>query len=98
MILAIEDDGPGFPVELIEHLFQRHAKGHQSSGYGLGLAFVDAVVRAHGGTVTASNCEPRGAKITIHLPLTGSLGDPHLRRGTSEQVTRAPQHMAKLFP
>ena len=73
IIFAMEDNGPGFPDELIEHLFERHAKGQQSSGYGLGLAFVDAVVRAHGGTVTASNCEPRGARITINLPMTASF-------------------------
>jgi signal transduction histidine kinase len=92
MILAMEDNGPGFPVELIEHLFERHAKGQLSCGYGLGLAFVDAVVRAHGGTVTASNCEPSGARITINLPLNGSL-DSHLVIGASEQVARDTQHM-----
>jgi signal transduction histidine kinase len=98
MILAIEDDGPGFPAELIEHVFERHAKGHHSSGHGLGLAFVDAVVRAHGGTVTASNCESRGAMITIRLPLTGSLDDSNLRRKTSEQVATASKQMTNLFP
>jgi signal transduction histidine kinase len=92
MIFAMEDNGPGFPVELIGHLFERRAKGHQSSGYGLGLAFVDAVVRAHGGTVTASNCEPRGARITIDLPLTASLNDSHPGIGASEPA-RDPQQM-----
>ena len=53
--LTVEDDGPGFAPEVSPHLFERRVKGRESSGHGLGLAFVDAVVRAHGGTVTATN-------------------------------------------
>jgi len=66
--LIIEDDGPGFPPEIIENLFVRHAKGKNSSGHGLGLAFVDAVVRAHGGSVAASNGAMGGVRIAIYLP------------------------------
>ena len=33
------------------------------------MAFVDAVVRAHGGTVAALNREQCGARISIYLPL-----------------------------
>jgi signal transduction histidine kinase len=52
-----------------EHLFERRVKGKESNGRGLGLAFVDAVVRAHGGTITATNREGGGARITLSLPL-----------------------------
>jgi signal transduction histidine kinase len=68
-ILIIQDDGPGFAPEIIQHLFERHTKGRDSSGHGLGLAFVDAVVRAHGGSVTGSNRPAGGARIAINLPL-----------------------------
>jgi signal transduction histidine kinase len=67
--LMLEDNGPGFPPEIIQHLFERHAKGNESSGHGLGLAFVDAVVRAHGGSVAAWNGPRGGARISIDLPL-----------------------------
>ena len=67
--LFVEDDGPGFPPELIPNLFERHTKGKGSKGHGLGLAFVDAVVRAHGGSVTAGNGVPRGVRIHIDLPI-----------------------------
>jgi hypothetical protein len=67
--LKIEDDGPGFAPEVIDHLFESRVKGKESSGHGLGLAFVDAVTRAHGGAVSASNREEGGAKITVILPL-----------------------------
>jgi signal transduction histidine kinase len=68
-IFIIEDDGPGFAPEIIQHLFERRTKGRDSSGHGLGLAFVDAVVRAHCGVVNASNRPTGGARITIALPL-----------------------------
>lgn len=67
--LLIEDDGPGFPSELQGRIFQRFAKGNQSTGHGLGLAFVDAVVRAHGGTITIADRPTGGAAIRISLPL-----------------------------
>jgi signal transduction histidine kinase len=43
-------------------------KGKHSSGHGLGLAFVDAVVKAHGGTVKISDRPAGGAVITLSLP------------------------------
>ena len=68
-LLTVEDDGPGFAPEVSLHLFERRVKGRDSSGHGLGLAFVDAVARAHGGSVTASNRESGGARIALTLPL-----------------------------
>jgi signal transduction histidine kinase len=44
--LVIEDNGPGFPPEVRKRAFERFVKGEHSSGHGLGLAFVDAVVRS----------------------------------------------------
>ena len=68
-LLIVEDNGPGFEPEVIPHLFERRIKGKSSNGHGLGLAFVDAVVRAHGGSVSACNREKGGAQITLLLPL-----------------------------
>jgi signal transduction histidine kinase len=67
-LFILEDDGPGFDPEVLPHLFERKVKGKESNGHGLGLAFVDAVVRAHGGTVAAGNRESGGAQISITLP------------------------------
>ena len=53
---AVHDDGPGFPPELADHAFERFARADASrtrgadSGAGLGLALVQAIVHAHGGT------------------------------------------------
>ena len=66
--LMVEDDGPGFAKEICSHMFEQRVKGEGSSGHGLGLAFVRAVVRAHGGDVSASNRPEGGARLTILLP------------------------------
>jgi signal transduction histidine kinase len=66
--LTMEDDGPGFASEIISHIFERRIKGRDSKGRGLGLAFVEAVVRAHGGSVKASNRPEGGARLSISWP------------------------------
>jgi len=78
--LIVEDDGPGFASEIGAHMFEQRVKGRNSKGHGLGLAFVEAVVRAHGGSVTASNRPEGGALLTILWPReTGDkIEAPHL--------------------
>jgi signal transduction histidine kinase len=83
--LEVEDDGPGFTDDVSSHLFERRVKGRESSGHGLGLAFVDAVVRAHGGTVTASNRETGGARIILTLPLSLQHAAPVESNSTQHQ-------------
>jgi signal transduction histidine kinase len=68
-VLVVEDNGPGFEPEVRAQIFERRVKGRNSTGHGLGLAFVEAVVRVHGGTVEASNRDDGGARLTITLPL-----------------------------
>jgi signal transduction histidine kinase len=68
-MLTLEDDGPGFDSEVLPHLFERRVKGRDSNGHGLGLAFVDAVARAHKGTAAAANRASGGARIAVTLPL-----------------------------
>lgn len=64
----LEDDGPGFPAEVLERVFGQRVKGAGSKGHGLGLAFVDAVARAHGGSAEVSNLPEGGARILLSIP------------------------------
>ena len=68
-VVVLQDNGLGFEPEVQASLFTRRVKGKKSAGHGLGLAFVDAVVRAHGGTVQAGNADGGGVRIAIHLPV-----------------------------
>jgi signal transduction histidine kinase len=67
--LVIEDDGPGFPADIGSRAFERFVKGAHSPGHGLGLAFVDAIAQAHGGSARVSGRSGGGAVITLSLPL-----------------------------
>jgi signal transduction histidine kinase len=73
--LTIEDNGPGFPPELKSHAFERFVRGKHSHGHGLGLAFVDSVVRAHGGTANISDRGAGGAVVTLLLPANTLIAD-----------------------
>jgi signal transduction histidine kinase len=68
--IVVHDTGPGIPAEHLPSIFDRFYKGDAarsaSSGSGLGLSIVKAIVERHGGTVTAAN--DGGAAITIRLP------------------------------
>ena len=71
MELRVADEGDGFPAALLPHAFDRFTRGDEAragGGAGLGLALVDAVARAHGGTARAANRERRGAVVTLELP------------------------------
>jgi len=69
MVLEVVDDGPGFPPEVLGNMFKHRVKGEQSRGHGLGLAFIDAVARAHGGVAAVSNRPEGGAQIEVSLPV-----------------------------
>lgn len=68
-VLTVEDDGPGFDPTIGDRLFEQRVKGQSSGGHGLGLAFVEAVVRAHGGTIRAANRVQGGALLELTWPL-----------------------------
>jgi signal transduction histidine kinase len=96
--LIVEDDGPGFDVDVCRHLFERRIRGRESRGHGLGLAFVEAVVRVHGGRVTAINRSEGGARLSITLPLCNvtSVAGSHTLALTNDGTVRyaAPLPMA----
>lgn len=66
----VHDDGPGFPPDLVATAFERFTRGdasrHRSDGIGLGLALVQAIAAAHGGTVDLRT-EPGDTRITVRL-------------------------------
>jgi two-component system, OmpR family, sensor kinase len=75
-LIEISDDGPGFEAAVLPRAFERFARANGArpgpagtSGAGLGLAIVAALVDAHGGTVTADNESVLGgARVQVRLP------------------------------
>ena len=75
--LSVTDDGPGVPPELLPELFERFTRADTSrvrdadaagKSTGLGLAIVDAVVAAHGGSITVTS-RPGLTRFAVVLPL-----------------------------
>ncbi|MCW2999120.1 MAG: sensor histidine kinase [Solirubrobacterales bacterium] len=72
VVLAVEDDGPGVPLELRDRVFERFVRGAGDGGgsSGLGLAIVKAVAEGHGGSVQmAAPLDGMGARFVVTLPL-----------------------------
>jgi nitrogen fixation/metabolism regulation signal transduction histidine kinase len=66
--LAVSDNGGGFPEELMARIFEPYVTT-KPRGTGLGLAIVKKIIDEHHGTVSIENREPRGASVSVLLPL-----------------------------
>jgi signal transduction histidine kinase len=81
--LAIEvaDEGSGLPPDALARVFDRFARADTArsrahGGAGLGLAIVDAIVRAHGGSCEAANAgSGSGATFTLRFPAFAARAD-----------------------
>jgi two-component system, sensor histidine kinase FlrB len=65
--LKITDDGPGIPDSVKSRIFEPFVTT-RTNGTGLGLAVVDAIVRAHKGTIKVEDAANKGTCFTICLP------------------------------
>jgi len=63
----VVDRGPGIPAGAREHIFDRFWRGRDNpgQGFGLGLAIVSEIMRAHHGSVHVGNHPIGGAVFTL---------------------------------
>ena len=66
--IDIEDNGPGIPDTVREHLFQPFSGSSRPGGSGLGLAIARDLARAHGGDVTLVSTTATGTVFRITIP------------------------------
>jgi two-component system sensor histidine kinase MprB len=66
-VLAVEDDGNGFDEQVVDDAFRPFATAADSAGSGLGLAFVEHVARAHGGSASIQQTDHGGARVELRL-------------------------------
>ncbi|MBE9508340.1 MAG: GAF domain-containing sensor histidine kinase [Chloroflexi bacterium] len=71
LVVVVSDTGPGIPAEALPHVFERFYRvtEGQVSGTGLGLTITQRIVEAHGGEITVSSEEGRGATFIFTLPV-----------------------------
>jgi signal transduction histidine kinase len=72
--LHVRDRGRGFPDDFLPRAFERFSRPHEgrsAPGAGLGLAIVQAIARAHGGSAHAENRSGGGVDAWLSLPGSG---------------------------
>lgn len=70
--LSVADEGPGFPPDEVDALFDSFVRGDDArvrdgSGAGLGLAITRGLVQAHGGAISAD--PGPGGHVLVRLPV-----------------------------
>lgn len=73
-MVEVSDCGPGMPEAELAHIFRPFyrvdpSRTSSTGGFGVGLAITERAVRLHGGSVRASNRQPRGSSIQLTFPL-----------------------------
>jgi two-component system OmpR family sensor kinase len=74
--VSVSDNGPGLSLDAQSKIFQRFYRADPSrarvdgEGSGLGLSIVDAVMRAHGGSVSVQSELGQGATFTLFFPIS----------------------------
>ena len=89
VVLAVADSGSGIQDSDLRRIFQRFARAEPSrsrpaGGLGLGLAIVQAIAEAHGGSVSVQSTFGHGSEFEVHLPLA-----PAATAGVPGRVTPA---------
>ncbi len=70
--LVVEDSGVGIPPDHLPHIFDRFYRvpdPNPQKGLGLGLSFVSAIVKAHGGEIRVISEPGQGSRFEVLLPL-----------------------------
>ncbi len=69
--LTVEDSGVGIPQDHLPHIFNRFYRvpdPNPEKGLGLGLSFVAAIVKAHGGEIRVESEIGKGSRFEVILP------------------------------
>jgi two-component system, OmpR family, phosphate regulon sensor histidine kinase PhoR len=74
LLFRIKDNGFGIAENELKHIFDNFERGSKVAGkgidgYGIGLNYVNKVVRAHKGTIQVESREGKGTEFFIYLPV-----------------------------
>ena len=71
-LFCLTDNGPGMTSEQQEHMFEKYYRGNQNNthrvkGYGLGLSYVQHILKAHKGKIKVNSVLNKGTKVCLSL-------------------------------
>jgi putative PEP-CTERM system histidine kinase len=69
VVVAVADNGPGIPAELLPEVLFEPFKTGKAGGSGIGLWQVKKMVESLGGSIAAANASDGGARFEIRLPM-----------------------------
>lgn len=67
VIIQVDDDGSGIPVEIIEDIFVPFFTS-KKSGSGIGLSLSKQIIQNHNGTISVNSVPGKGARFTMRFP------------------------------
>lgn len=71
--IVFRDYGHGIPEGELPHVKEKFYKGSSKNrGTGIGLSVCDEIITRHNGTMTVTNAEGGGCRVSITLPLTAN--------------------------
>src|ERR1700733_10662757 len=73
LTVSVRDQGPGVPESEVERIFEpfyrvAESRDRDTGGEGIGLAITAQVMKAHGGSAKAVNCQGGGFEVRLNLP------------------------------
>jgi two-component system osmolarity sensor histidine kinase EnvZ len=74
ILISIDDDGPGIPIDEYQNVFKPFYKidksrGDSKSSVGLGLSITSDIIKSHGGNISLEKSPLNGLRVKIFLPL-----------------------------
>jgi len=76
VIVEIDDNGPGFPTSVLQHLFEPFVTTKEpGQGAGLGLHIAYNIIQKHHGQIEVDS-QPGDTRVVVSLPMTNSQWNP----------------------
>ena len=88
-VIRVMDRGPGLSslaVQNVFRLFWREdpSRARDYGGTGIGLSVVEAIARAHGGSITAGHRPGGGAQFELRIPQKDTPSAPFIHQGSTQ--------------
>ena len=71
LVIEVADNGTGIDPNIVDNIFERGVTTKEENGHGYGMYLIQRYVSHAGGHIILDEAEPRGAIISLFIPLQG---------------------------